>query len=127
MSSETTDTERKISHAVDNIVEPGHTVDEPAAGDHKHGLTDMGYVKVALVLAFMTAIEVLLTYIELPGAVFMTLLLGLMVLKFWTVVSYFMHLKFDNPIFTKLFYSGLFLAIGVYCAALLTFQFFDPA
>ena len=109
MSSETTDTQRQISHAVDNIVEPGHTVDEPATGDHKHGLTDMGYVKVALVLAFMTA------------------LLGLMVLKFWTVVSYFMHLKFDNPIFTKLFYSGLILAVLVYCAALLTFQFFDPS
>jgi cytochrome c oxidase subunit 4 len=36
-----------------------------------------------------------------------------------------MHLKFDNPIFTKLFYSGLFLAVGVFLAVLLTFRFFD--
>jgi len=127
MSSETTETQRQISHAVDNLVEPGHTVDEAATGDHKHGLTDLGYVKVALVLAFMTAIEVALTYIDLPGGIFMTALLGLMVLKFWTVVSYFMHLKFDNPIFTKLFYSGLILAVLVYSAALLTFQFFSPS
>jgi len=127
MSSETTETERQISHAVDNAVEPAHSVDEPAHGDHKHGLTDLGYVKVAAVLALMTALEVTLTYIDIPGGVFMALLLSLMVLKFWTVVSYFMHLKFDNPIFTKLFYSGLFLALGVYCVALLTFQFFNPS
>ena len=127
MSSETTETQRQISHAVDNLVEPGHSVDEPAPGDHKHGLTDLGYVKVAAVLAVMTALEVTLTYIDLPGGVFMTALLSLMVLKFWTVVSYFMHLKFDSPIFTKLFYTGLILAVLVYGAALLTFQFFTPS
>jgi len=38
-----------------------------------------------------------------------------------------MHLKFDSPIFTKLFYTGLILAILVYGAALLTFQFFNPS
>lgn len=127
MSSETTETQRQISHAVDNLVEPGHAVDEPAPGDHKHGLTDLGYVKVAAVLAVMTALEVTLTYVDLPGGVFMTVLLALMVLKFWTVVSYFMHLKFDSPIFTKLFYTGLILAVLVYGAALLTFQFFNPS
>lgn len=127
MSSETTETQRQISHAVDDLVEPGHAVDEPATADHTHGLTDIGYVKVAAMLALMTAMEVTLTYIDIPGGIFMTALLGLMVLKFWTVVSYFMHLKFDNPIFTKLFYSGLFLALGVYSAALLTFQFFNPS
>jgi cytochrome c oxidase subunit 4 len=35
-----------------------------------------------------------------------------------------MHLKFDNRVFTWLFYTGLFLAIGVYCTALATFHFF---
>jgi cytochrome c oxidase subunit 4 len=33
-------------------------------------------------------------------------------------------LKFDNKIFSWLFYAGLFLAIGVYVTALATFQFF---
>ncbi len=36
-----------------------------------------------------------------------------------------MHLKFDNKIFSCLFYSGLILAIVVYLVALLTFRFFD--
>jgi cytochrome c oxidase subunit 4 len=48
----------------------------------------------------------------------------LMVVKFVTVVSYFMHLKFDNKLFTYLFYSGLLLAISVYCGFLATFKFF---
>ena len=47
-----------------------------------------------------------------------------MVAKFLTVVSYFMHLKFDNKLFSALFYTGLFLAVGVYCGALSTFHFF---
>jgi cytochrome c oxidase subunit 4 len=36
-----------------------------------------------------------------------------------------MHLRFDNRIFTWLFYAGLFLAVGVYVAALLTFKYFQ--
>jgi cytochrome c oxidase subunit 4 len=127
MSSEQTDLERAISYAVDEAVEPAHGVDEPPPGDHKHGLTDMGYVKVALMLALLTSLEVLLTYVEMPGGVFMTALLGLMALKFWTVVSYFMHLKFDNSLFTKLFYTGLFLALFVFGIVMLTFQFFAPS
>jgi cytochrome c oxidase subunit 4 len=40
------------------------------------------------------------------------------------VVSYFMHLKFDNKLFSFCFYAGLFLAVMVYCIALATFKFF---
>ena len=90
---------------------------------HGHGLTDIGYVKVALVLALLTALEVTLTYVDI-GAAFLPVLLILMAVKFVTVVSYFMHLKFDNRIFSWLFYSGLILAVLVYAAALSTFQFF---
>ncbi len=93
------------------------------AGAHGHGLTDMGYVKVALILALLTGLEVSLTYVHI-GSFFLPILLLLMVIKFVTVVSFFMHLRFDNKIFTWLFYSGLFLAIGVYLVMLATFQFF---
>ena len=102
-----------------------HTL--PGHSTHGHGLTDGGYVKVAIILAVMTGFEVTLTYMSLPGGIFMAFLLVLMVLKFWTVVSFFMHLRFDNRIFTALFYSGLILAVFVYLAALSTFQFFAPS
>jgi cytochrome c oxidase subunit 4 len=47
----------------------------------------------------------------------------MMVVKFWMVAAYFMHLKQDNTMFTRMFVGGLLLATGVYCIALSTFQF----
>ncbi len=82
------------------------------------------YIKVAVALAIVTAVEVGLYYLEL-GKWFMPILLILMVVKFLTVVSLFMHLKYDNKMFAMLFYSGLILALLVYIAALMTFRFFD--
>lgn len=119
-----------IDHTVDAA---GHTAtdaahaDEAHADDHAHGLTDIGYVKVAILLALMTGLEVGLSYAGLPGNVFMPALLILMAAKFWTVVSYFMHLKFDSPIFAKLFYGGLFLAVAVFVAVLATYDFFQSS
>ncbi|MEO8265230.1 MAG: cytochrome C oxidase subunit IV family protein [Ilumatobacteraceae bacterium] len=82
------------------------------------------YVKVAAALAFVTAIEVALYYLDL-GKAYLPILMVLMVIKFLTVVSLFMHLRFDNKIFSWLFYSGLLLAVFVYLGALMTFRFFD--
>jgi cytochrome c oxidase subunit IV len=102
-----------------------HADHQAADLDEHHGLTDLGYVKVAAALAIITGIEVAISYmVDDLGALFLPLLLGLMVIKFFSVVLYFMHLKFDNKLFTLLFYMGLFLAVGVYVAALCTFKFF---
>ena len=55
-------------------------------------------------------------------------LLILMVVKFAIVVAYFMHLKFDDSLFTKLFVTGLVLALLVYGAFLTTLVFWgDPS
>lgn len=89
----------------------------------EHGMSNAGYIKIALILAVITALEVSTYYIDF-GPFFMPSLLIMMVVKFVMVVSYFMHLKFDNKIFSWMFYTGLFLAIGVYIAALSTFKFF---
>jgi cytochrome c oxidase subunit IV len=92
---------------------------------HVHKPTSF-YVKVAIALALVTAVEVGLYYLHI-GKLFLPALLILMVVKFVTVVSLFMHLRFDNRLFAWLFYSGLFLAISVYFVALLTFRVFDPS
>ena len=91
--------------------------------DDHHGATDKQYVVIALILAAMTAIEVAVSYIDI-GPLFLPVLLILMVVKFFTVVLYFMHLKFDAPIYRRLFYIGLGLALFVYIVALFTFHFF---
>jgi cytochrome c oxidase subunit 4 len=92
-----------------------HTHAHEEAGDHaEHGMSTRGYVNIAIILALITALEVATYYVDF-GPFFLPSLL---------VVSYFMHLKFDNKIFSFLFYSGLVLAIGVYVAFLATFHFF---
>lgn len=86
-------------------------------------MSDSGYVKIALILAAITALEVSTYYVDF-GPLFMPALLIMMVVKFVMVVSYFMHLKFDNKLFSFLFYVGLGLALFVYFVALATFKFF---
>ena len=97
-----------------------HTAHEQG---ESHGASDKQYVVIALILAALTAIEVSTYYVDF-GPLFMPTLFVLMTIKFVIVVSYFMHLKFDNKLFSYLFYSGLILATAVYIGALSTFKFF---
>ena len=97
--------------------------DAAAHDTEHHGASDKQYIIIALILAGLTAIEVSTYYIDF-GPLFMPTLFVLMIVKFVIVASFFMHLRFDNKIFTYLFYSGLILAIAVYAGALATFKFF---
>lgn len=90
---------------------------------HEHGMSDAGYIKIALILAAITALEVSTYYVDF-GPLFLPSLIIMMVVKFFMVVSYFMHLKFDNKLFSLMFYIGLGLALFVYFTALATFKFF---
>ena len=99
------------------------TSTEQQQSDHEHGMSDAGYIKIALILAAITALEVSTYYVDF-GPLFMPSLIIMMVVKFVMVVSYFMHLKFDSKIFSFLFYTGLGLALFVYITALATFKFF---
>ena len=90
-----------------------------------HGFSDRQYVQVALILALLTAMEVYASYADWMGAGFIPLLIFLMTIKFFSVVLFFMHLKFDSPIFSWLFYAGLGLAVTVYVVTLFTFKFFN--
>ena len=91
-----------------------------------HGLSDIGYVKIAIALAIVTAIEVALSYTQDQlGAAFLPGLLILMAVKFFMVLLYFMHLKFDSKLFSLMFYIGLVLAVGCYAVFLATLHFFQ--
>lgn len=92
-------------------------------GEGHHGATDAQYIVIAVILAVITAAEVTLSYVDV-GPIYLPTLLVLMATKFVIVVSFFMHLKFDNKIFSFLFYLGVGLAIMVYVGALATFHFF---
>lgn len=84
---------------------------------HEEHVSDWVYIKVAIVLAVLTAIEVF-TYFEsvhkMPDWLLILTLCILMVVKFALVAAYFMHLKYDNAIFTKFIATGLIIAYPVY-------------
>lgn len=69
------------------------------------------YVMVGLVLAVLTAIEVAFFYVNVADGALIGVLLGLSIIKFVVVALWFMHLKFDNRIYTILFGGGIVLAI----------------
>jgi cytochrome c oxidase subunit IV len=76
------------------------------------------YIKVAVILAIITALEVGLYYIDLPDGPLIGLLIAFSGLKFALVVLWFMHLRFDAPILKRLFVTGLILAASVYAIVL---------
>ena len=90
----------------------------------EHGMSNAGYVRIAAILAAITGLELATYYVDL-GALFLPALLIMMAVKFIIVVSYFMHLKFDNKLFSWVFYAGLILALIVYSIFLATFHFFS--
>jgi cytochrome c oxidase subunit 4 len=94
------------------------------AGQHGAHPTDAQYVRIALILAVVTAIEVGLYYTKLSQAATNVALLCLAALKFAMVAAYFMHLKFDSRILRRLFLAGFVLAASVYVAYLLTLGVF---
>jgi cytochrome c oxidase subunit IV len=105
-----------------------HGADPAVAGEHPggthEGASDFTYIKIALALMLLTGAEIAVSYLDI-GKFKVPILLVMMFVKFFTVVLYFMHLKFDNVLFKRLFYTGLFLAILVYVAMLSTFHFFS--
>lgn len=92
--------------------------------DHEHP-SDQKYVIIALILGVLTAIEILMFVFEddLPRNGVKLGLIAFMVVKFWIVGAYFMHLKFDNPILWQLFVAGLVLSVGVFFIMMSAFEF----
>jgi cytochrome c oxidase subunit 4 len=91
-----------------------------------HHPTPGEYVRIGILLALLTALEVSLFYIALTDAVRVTSMLILMVVKFGTVVAFYMHLKFDSHLFRRLMLAGLVLAAAVYGAVLAMFTNVTP-
>jgi cytochrome c oxidase subunit 4 len=79
------------------------------------------YVTVGVVLAVVTAIEVGIYYIESIRDILVAMLLALAFIKFFLVVTWFMHLRFDSKLFRRLFVSGLILALAVFAIVLAVF------
>lgn len=110
-----------MSTTTDTAPVPDEHVDD-ASHDHP---SDLLYVKVALFLAVLTGFEVATYFFDLSTAALIGFLFPMMIIKFLTVIFYFMHLKYDNPLFKRVFLFGLILAIGVFTIALFAFEFWS--
>jgi cytochrome c oxidase subunit 4 len=93
-------------------------VDHEAHGGHHP--TPREYVRIAGILAVLTALEVSTYYFEF-GRAGIPLLVALMTVKFVMVASFFMHLRFDTKLFSRFMYTGLGFAVVLYTATLLIF------
>jgi cytochrome c oxidase subunit 4 len=80
------------------------------------------YVIVGIILAAITAFEVVLYYLNLNFHALVVMLIALSAVKFLIVVGFFMHLRFDAKLFSLLFFGGLALAIAIFTVAITTLQ-----
>lgn len=115
-----------MSTEAPNVTERATHIEESAhPGDDVSGGHDRTYVVVAVILAAITAVEVATFYLEDElGSLLIPALVFMMVVKFAMVGAYFMHLKYDSRLFTRVFVSGIALAVAVYIVVLATFRFF---
>jgi len=76
------------------------------------------YVVVGVILSIMTLAEYWIFTTDLEQVWLNSSLFALSAIKFFMVVAFFMHLKFDNKWFTYLFASGFILAMAIFMSIL---------
>lgn len=82
-----------------------------ANDDHAEHPSLNAYVRIAILLGIITAIEVAIYYIPAFEGVLVPMLIALSAIKFVVVVGYFMHLKFDDKLLTGIFGAALIVSI----------------
>ncbi len=76
------------------------------------------YLGVFWVLAALTVVEVLVTYLPVPR---LPVLVPLAILKAALVALFYMHLKYDRRVFSAIFLMGLLMAMVLMFALIALF------
>ncbi|MEO5740244.1 MAG: cytochrome C oxidase subunit IV family protein [Vicinamibacterales bacterium] len=80
---------------------------------HAHHPTAKTYVIIGAILTAITIVEVWIYYTPFQNSkLFVPTLLILSAVKFFTVVAFYMHLKYDHKLFRVLF-TGPFIIAGL--------------
>jgi cytochrome c oxidase subunit 4 len=99
-----------------------HADDHAVQTEHHPGART--YINIGIILFVLTVLEVAAVYIEViykTPVLLLGTLFGLMIVKFTLVVMFFMHLKYDNRLFTWLFTAPLFVAVFIVLALMALF------
>jgi cytochrome c oxidase subunit 4 len=85
------------------------------------------YVMIAVILCVITGLEVGMYYLEgdLPKGFYVAILLTMALVKFVTVVSWYMHLRTDRPIFRRFFVTGAVGAVVLFTIVLSTLHVWE--
>ena len=79
------------------------------------------YVQIAMLLAVITGIEIITVYLPFAVPILFAILVVFSAVKFLFVIFFFMHLRWDRPFCTILFFIGLILGGGTMWALLRLF------
>ena len=82
------------------------------------------YVRIGVILAVLTALEVAVAYTDVPHSILIPTLFLLAIVKFALVVLWFMHLRFDSRVYSRFFVMGIAFAVTLYIVVLLLFGAF---
>jgi cytochrome c oxidase subunit 4 len=88
----------------------------------EHHPSPVKYILIGLVLGVITVLEVYAYTRPELKAMLVPILLVLSGVKFFLVVSFYMHLRFDNPIFRAVFGGGLAVAASIITALMFLFS-----
>ena len=98
---------------------------EAHAADHAHP-GPKTYAKIAVILCLITLAEFGAFYTEALQGILVPLLIVMSAVKFCLVVMFYMHLKFDHVIFTRVLLSGVALGFAAMLWLLALFSFSHP-
>jgi cytochrome c oxidase subunit 4 len=89
-----------------------HTATHDEAAEHG---TIKSFSVVWIILLALTAVEVLLAYVQVGVFLMLTALIGLSVVKAALIIAYFMHLKFERfSLFLTLFPMLIFCILMLF-------------
>ena len=111
----------KVQH---ELGEPGVPDPHGARGAHSEHPSAKEYIRIGVILAVLTGLEIAASYADVRSAILIPTLYILAVVKFALVVLWFMHLKFDDRRYARFFLMGLALATTLYLVVLISFKVF---
>ncbi|MXW23744.1 MAG: cytochrome C oxidase subunit IV family protein [Chloroflexi bacterium] len=92
-----------------------HSVEE------EHGLQPMQYVWIGVLLTIITIVELGASlWVDLGNAL-IPILIVLSAVKFYIVVAFYMHLRFEHRLLSQVFTGSFVLAAGVLIALIALF------
>jgi cytochrome c oxidase subunit 4 len=100
-----------------------------AMSSEAHHPGPRAYAMIALVLSVITLIEFWAFYVPWFREIglFMPMLIVLSAIKFSLVALFYMHLKFDHAVYSRLLVGGVILAAAIMLALLSLFFLAHPA